>query len=326
MTLGSFMPAGSSWPAALASLAKSFPEHEIITDPEASRAALPRLDAILALRLDREAYEAALALKAVFVPFTGLNHLPSELLASRGVRAFNVHGNAELVAQCAIAMTLAFYGRTIEYHNDLRERRWHGFWIGKGAEDDWSSIYRRPCSVFGVGAIGTAIARVLKAFDCPVLGYRRRADLPAPPFFDRITSDLGEAVESSELLFLALPLTPATKGLFSREMLMGATGKFLVNVGRGAVVDEEGLYLALKGGTLKGAAIDTWYVYPPEGAVEGAPSRFPIHELPNVVLSPHIGGSTREAGPLNMEQSLGNISDWLGGKRCANEVDLGELY
>jgi lactate dehydrogenase-like 2-hydroxyacid dehydrogenase len=64
--------------------------------------------------------------------------LPVELLAARGVRGFNVHGNAESVAQCAIAMTLAFYGRTIEFHDDLRKRVWHGFWVGKGAEDEWS--------------------------------------------------------------------------------------------------------------------------------------------------------------------------------------------
>jgi phosphoglycerate dehydrogenase-like enzyme len=326
MIIGSFMPLGSNWPGRLAALAREFPEHEIIVRPEASRAALARLDAILALRLERGAYEAATALKAVFVPFTGLNHLPVELLAARGVRGFNVHGNAESVAQCAIAMTLAFYGRTIEYHNDLRERRWHGFWVGKGAEDEWSSIHRRPCAVFGVGAIGSAIARVLKAFDCPVVGYRRRSELPAPPFFDRMEPDIGAAVREAELLFVALPLTGATKGLFSKELLLSARGKFLVNVGRGPVVDEEGLYLALKGGVLKGAAIDTWYTYPEGGASEGAPSRFPIHELPNVVLSPHVGGSTREAAPLNMEEAIGNIAAWLRDERCANEVDLRESY
>jgi phosphoglycerate dehydrogenase-like enzyme len=326
MTLGSFMPSGSSWPGDLESLAAAFPGHEIIADPAAARAALPRLDAILALRLDRGSYEAATALKAVFVPFTGLNHLPTELLLERGVRAFNVHGNAESVAQCAIAMALAHYGRLVEYHNDLRARRWHGFWVGKGAEDEWSSLWRRPCAIFGVGAIGGAIARILKAFDCQVIGYRRRSELPPPPFFDRMESDLRKAVEAAELLFVALPLTPATAGLFSRELLLAARGKFLVNVGRGAIVDEEGLYLSLRDGVLKGAAIDTWYSYPQGGSIEGSPSRFPIHELPNVILSPHVGGSTREAGILAREQTMDNIAKWLEGRAIANEADLRELY
>jgi phosphoglycerate dehydrogenase-like enzyme len=320
------MPSESSWPTRLEELAAAFPDHEFIAEPAAARAALPRLDAILASRLEPEAYEEAASLKAVFVPFTGLNHLPTGLLLARGVRAFNVHGNSESVAQCAIAMTLAFYGRTIEFHDDLRETKWHGFWVGRGAEDEWSSINRKPCAVFGVGAIGCAIARVLKAFDCPVVGYRRRSGLPAPPFFDRMEGDLRAAVDAAEILFVALPLTPATTGLFGRELLLSARGKFLVNVGRGPIVDEEGLYLALRDGILKGAAIDTWYAYPEGGSRRGAPSRFPIHELPNVILSPHVGGSTREAGILAIEQTLDNIARWLSGEPCANEADMGELY
>jgi phosphoglycerate dehydrogenase-like enzyme len=326
MTIGSFMPFGTAWTAKLRELADQLHGHEVIVEPEEARAALPRLDAILALRLEAEAYEKATSLKAVFVPFTGLNHLPVELLASRGVRAFNVHGNAESVAQCAIAMTLAFYGRVIEYHNDLRERKWHGFWVGKGAEDQWSSIYGRPAAVIGTGAIGAAIARVLKAFDCPVVGYRRRSGLPAPSCFDRIETDLSAALVNAELVFVALPLTPATKGLFTKDLLLSMKGKFLVNVGRGDIVDEEGLYIALREKVLKGAAIDTWYQYPPAGSIIGAPSRFPIHELPNVVLSPHVGGSTHEAGPINMNQTLANIAAWLRGETCENEADLRELY
>jgi phosphoglycerate dehydrogenase-like enzyme len=320
------MPASSAWAPRLAALASRFPGHEIIADPDRAREALPRLDAILASKLETEAFAAAASLKALFVPIVGVNHLPTALLLERGVRVFNAHGNAQSVAQCALAMTLAFYGRTIEYHNDLRRGLWHGFWVGKGSEDEWSSIWGKSCAIFGTGAIGQALARLLKAFDCPVVGYRRRADLAAPPGFDRVETDLAAAVASSELLFIALPQTPATAGLFSKEVLMSASGKFLVNVGRGAVVDEEGLYLALKDGILKGAAIDTWYQYPQGGATEGAPSRFPIHELPNVILSPHVGGSTREAMPISMDATCANISRFLRGEGCENEVDLRELY
>ena len=199
MTIGCFMSSKSTWPSGLKQLQAAFPDHEIIVGGDAGRAALPRLDAILSSRLDRAEYAAATSLKAVFVPFTGLNHLPAELLLERGVRVFNVHGNAESVAQCAIAMTLAFYGRGIEFHNDLREGRWHGFWVGRGSEDEWSSIYRRSCAVFGVGAIGTALARILKAFDCPVVGCRRRSDLPQPPYFDRIESDPRAAVDGADV-------------------------------------------------------------------------------------------------------------------------------
>jgi phosphoglycerate dehydrogenase-like enzyme len=154
--IGSFIR-GSFWTDRLESLRRRFPSHEIIIDSAASRKALSGLDAILGGRLDREIFEAATSLKAVFVPFTGLNHLPRELLLERGVRIFNVHGNAEAVAERALAMTLAFFGRLVEFHNALRGCQWHGFWVGRGHEDEWNSIYRRRCAILGTGAIGSAM-------------------------------------------------------------------------------------------------------------------------------------------------------------------------
>jgi phosphoglycerate dehydrogenase-like enzyme len=326
MRVASFMPPNALWREALAELQARFPQHEILADPEVSRAALPQVEAILAGRLDAASYEAAVNLKATFVPFTGLNHLPADLLIARNVRVFNIHGQAAGVAQCALAMTLAFYGRLVEYHNDLRRTQWHGFWVGRGAEDEWESILGRPAAIFGTGAIGVALARMLKAFDCPVTGYRRRAGAPLPPHFDRMETDLTKAVQEAELLFITLPLTPATQGLFTKELLLSAKGKFLVNVGRGPIVDEEGLYLALKDGILKGAAIDTWYTYPQGGATVGAPSRFPIHELPNVILSPHVGGSTTDGVRHAVKETVENIAEWLETGTCRREADLREMY
>lgn len=326
MRLGSFMPLHSAWKPRLEALQARHPAHEILIDPRASQEAVGSLDAILAGRLDRTVFTAAASLKTLFVPISGLNHLPADLLLARGVRVYNVHGNAPGVAQCALAMAMAFYGRLIEFHNDLRETKWHGFWVGRGAEDEWNSLFGRTATVFGTGAIGVALAKLLKAFDCTVIGYRRKTDAPPPPYFDRIESDLAQAVADSELLFIALPLTPATEGLFTKELLLSAHGKFLVNVGRGAIVDEEGLYLALKNGVLKGAGIDTWYTYPQGGATVGAPSRFPIHELPNVILSPHVAGSTTDGIRQGMEDTLENIEQWLATGSCAREVDLREMY
>jgi len=326
MLIASLMPSPSRWTPALEDMARRFPDHEFRIDPETALSSPGRVDAVVASRVDPGLFEALSSLKAIFVPFTGANHLPRELLLQRGVRVFNVHGNAESVAQCALAMTLAFFGRTVEYHNDLREGRWHGFWVGKGAEDEWTSIWHKRCLVLGTGAIGSQLARLLAAFDCPVVGYRRRGDAAVPPHFDRIEPDLHKAWAEAELVFAALPLTDQTRGLVSKDILLSSRGKFLVNVGRGPVVDEEGLYLALRDGILRGAAIDTWYRYPEGGATTGAPSRFPIHELPNVLLSPHIAGSTAEANQLSMEQTMENLASWLETGRCAREVDLRELY
>ncbi len=326
MIIGSFLPLNSVWKNHLESLQQRFPQHQIIADPQASLDAVPRLDGILGGRIEESVFQNATSLKAVFVPFTGINHLPVPLLLERGVKVFNVHGQAPGVAQCALAMTLAFYGRLIEFHNDLKNTVWHGFWVGRGGQDEWNSIFGRTAAIFGTGAIGIALARLLKAFDCPVIGYRRNADAPIPPHFDRIETDLAKAVHDAELLFIALPMTPSTKGLFTKELLLSAHGKFLVNVGRGPIVDEEGLYLALKNGVLKGAAIDTWYTYPQGGATTGAPSRFPIHALPNVILSPHVGGSTTDSLDVKVGDTIENIAEWLATGDCKRRVDLIEMY
>jgi len=324
--IGFYLPLNQTWRDGIKDLSEMFPNVEFVEGSERCLSEFESLDAVVANPLPRERYEAASRLKAVFVPFVGINHLPSDLLLERKVAVFNCHGNAESVAERALALTLAAYGRVIEFHNDLRRGKWHGFWIGKGHEDFWHSLFRKPCAILGVGAIGTALAKLLKAFDCPVTGYRRKKASESQPYFDRVTNDVADAIRDAEIVFIALPLTAETEGLLSRELLSTMKGKFLVNVGRGAIVDEEGLYLALKDGVLAGAAIDTWYVYPPTGSSECAPSRFPIHELPNVVLSPHVAGMTVEAVAMNTAQTLGNVAEWLRTGSCGTKVDLRANY
>ena len=326
MKIGFCLPLNQHWRMSIDRLSIEFPDVEFIADSERSLAEFESLEAIVSNPVPRERYESARGLKAVFVPFVGINHLPADLLLERGVEVFNCHGNAFSVAERALAMTLAAYGRVIEFHNDLRQGKWHGFWVGKGHEDFWHSLYGKPCAILGVGAIGTALARLLKAFDCPVTGYRRRTSEETPLHFDRVTNDLADAVRDAEIVFVALPLTDETEGLVSRELLASMKGKFLVNVGRGGIVDEEGLYRALADGILSGAAIDTWYTYPAKGLMSGDPSRFPIHELPNVVLSPHVAGSTWEAVENNATQTIDNVAEWLRTGKCRSKVDLKANY
>lgn len=146
-----------------------------------------------------------------------------------------------------------------------------------------------------------------------------------PEGFDEVVGDLREAIDKAEIVFIALPATPLTDGLLTKDILATMKDKVLVNVGRGSIVDEEGLYLALKNGVLKAAAIDTWYKYPQGGTI-GAPSRFPINELPNVILSPHVGGMTNQATARAIDSTVQNIRDFLDKGACASEADLEAMY
>jgi phosphoglycerate dehydrogenase-like enzyme len=325
MVVGSFMPAHSVWEGHLDALEREFPGHRFFRALKADSPEVPSVEVMLASQLPRETFEAATSLRSVFLPIAGVNHLPVALLAERGVRVFNVHANAFDVAERALALTLAHYGRVVDYHNDLRQSLWHGMWARGGAEDNWDSIYGKTCAILGAGAIGSELAKLLKAFSCTVYGWRRHAGQPVPEGFDAIVPDIAEAVAKAEIVYAILPATPLTTGIVSKELLASMKGKFFVNVGRGSTVDEEGLYLALRDGILKGAAIDTWYTYPSSGKV-GAPSRFPIHELPNVILSPHVGGSTNQATARSVEATVKNIRDYLNTGRCEREADLAAMY
>ena len=327
MKIGAIVPASSQvWADSLAELGRRFPSHEFVVGEEAVLRSLPDLEALISSRLSPEMVEGAASLKALFLPITGVNAVPAPLLASKGVRVFNVHANAESVAQNALAMILAWFGRVIEYHNDLRAQTWHGFWVGKGSEDEWDSIFDRRVTILGTGAIGSALALLLKAFRCEVTGWRRRTDAPLPPGFDRVEAELAAALKGRDIVVAALPFTPETGGLIGKEAFEAMRGAFFVNVGRGATVDEEALWLALKDRVISGAGIDVWYRYPQAGSTRGAPSRFPIHELDNVVLSPHVGGSTRQATSAAVEVTCANLAAWLSTGKADFEVDLRALY
>lgn len=327
MLTGSLMPASSSrWAQRLEEAARRHPAHRFLLGETDATAALGELDALVAAHVAPRTVEAARSLRALFIPLTGLNHLPVRLLAERGVAVYNVHANAESVAQNALAMILAHFGRVIEYHEALRDETWHGFWVGRGAEDEWSTIFRKRCAILGTGAIGSALARLLQAFGCEVVGWRRRAEAPLPLGFSRVEATLEEAIRGAEIVVVALPLTPETHGAVSRELLLSMKGVFLVNVGRGATVDEEGLWLALRDGVLAGAGLDVWYAYPEAGSRTAAPSRFPIHRLPSVILSPHVGGSTSQAASAAVEHTIANLEMWLETGSAPTKVDLLAMY
>jgi phosphoglycerate dehydrogenase-like enzyme len=314
------------WLDKIEGLRREFLEVDFVTDRQNVDSEIENADAIVGGDLSLELVKVAKKLSMIFVPYAGVNALPLEYIKERGIRVCSMHANAPFVAERAIAMALAFYGKLIEYHNDLRHQQWHGFWAKKSTGDTWESIQGRNCAVIGTGEIGKHIAKYLKVFKCRVIGFKKRPITERPAFFDQITLDLNEALEKSELIFVTLPLTEETNGMFSADILSRMKGKFLVNVGRGKVVDEEGLYRALRDGILKGAGIDVWYTYPEPGETVGKPSRFPIHELPNVVLSPHLAGFTPQSADLNIEATVENIKSYIKTGEVEFEVDPELMY
>ncbi|HOV37356.1 MAG TPA: 2-hydroxyacid dehydrogenase [Spirochaetales bacterium] len=326
MRIGFIYPYNRLWEQYTTPLIEKYSEHEFVTDRNKALKEIESFDVLVGGIEPKGVYEQAHSVKAVFVPFVGVDHLPAPLFLEKGVRVFNSHGNARFVAERALALLLCCTGKVLQYHQDLTRGIWHG-WAGrKGVSDGWDSIVGYTATLLGTGAIAQWIARYLKVFDCRIVGYKKRPVSQLPEGFDEVVYDLPEALKRSDIVISTLPLTEETRGLIGRNEFALMKGKVLVNVGRGEVIQEEALYTALKDGVLKSAGIDTWYSYPKEGETAHAPSRFPFQELPNVVLSPHIAGFTEKATEENIRVTVANLDAYLSGKSVPNEVDLRLSY
>ncbi len=303
-----------------------FPDTRFVFDTDEHTRECIDADVIVGGIIPLTLLERAENLKLIIVPFVGVDHLPLDFLEEQGVRVANSHGNSESVAERALGMILSLYGKIIPLHEDLKKGIWHGFWVGKGLDDSWESIHGKSCSIIGAGEIGSSLARMMKAFDCTVTGFKKRKMAEIPLFYDAMVYDFTEAVAASEIVVNILPFTRETENIFSPEILQHMNGKVFVNIGRGKTVDEESLYKSLKNGILKGAALDTWFVYPQNGETTGLPSNYPFSDLDNVVLSPHMAGFTRKAAEENIKQAYENLESFLKTGSPVNEVNIQAGY
>lgn len=313
------------WEGKVEELARAFPEHSFISyssdsDPKAH---ISDAEVIVKGNLSQADLDKARNLRMVVVPWTGVDGLPLERLRERGVIVSNTHENAEVVAERAVALALAVTGRVVELHNDLAQ----GVWLGRPSnkEATWYSIIGKRCSVLGLGKIGQAIAKLISGFECEITGFKRTSGGEFS-YVKRVTDDIHDAVRAGDLVFVALPLTKKTAGIIGSDLLSQMKGKYLVNVSRGRVIEEQALYDALKSGTLAGAAIDVWYEYPSSDRPATLPSRYPIHRFSNVVMSPHVGSWSVESMHSMVNGALKNIESFLLKGRPEEEIDLDELY
>jgi phosphoglycerate dehydrogenase-like enzyme len=263
-------------------------------------------------------------LRAVVVPFAGVP--PETLTAARavpGLAVYNLHHNAAATAEKALELLFAVSRRTLHYDPALRA----GDWGGRGEVAVGITLAGRSALVLGYGEVGRRVAAVLVALGMRVRATQRvvrrasdgEVELHSP-------HALSKLLPKSEVVVVCLPLTQETEGLLGAEELsLMPEGAVLVNVGRAKVVDEEALFAALESGRLYGAGLDVWWKYPPRGGRTGPPSAFDFASLPNVVMSPHCGGSTADTESARWE-ALGHLLARLSEGKPPPPVDLDAGY
>ena len=204
----------------------------------------------------------------------------------------NCFGHEEAITEYVMAAVLTKYIPLIDADAKLRHGNWH-YMAGR------SDGLRRECSgssigLLGYGHIGKALARGAKAFNMEVHVANRSDVMPDSnvDYYHPI-SKLDTFWGAVDVLVVALPLAEATAGLVDKKAFAAMRpDSLIINVGRGAVIEENALYEALKTREIGCAVIDTWYVYP-QGENNGPyPGNLPFHKLSNIIITPHMSGWT----------------------------------
>jgi len=276
-------------------------------------------------RPDEAVLDAGKLLKAVIIPYTGVNRFEMSWFRKRGLLLGNSHGNAAIVAERAVGLAMAVCGRIPEFHNDLTRGDWHGTDDPVHPFDNWLSLQGKKVSILGTGAIGSHIAGLLTGFNMEIMGFRLHAAEKLPGFVS-VTGNVDEALSFGDIIFLALPLTEKTRHSLDGKRLEKMKGKYIINVARGELIEEKAFFECLKDGILAGAGIDAWYTYPREGDPVRTGSRYPFHTLPNVVVSPHAASHTEEGEMGQFRGALDNLRHYVKTGRLLYSVNLGEGY
>jgi len=249
---------------------------------------VPPYDAILvrsAVRIASRVIEAARNLKVVGRAGVGVDNIDVPAATARGVLVMNVPGgNSIAAAEHAIALMFAMARMVPQAMASLRGGAWErSRFVG-------CELTQKTLGVVGFGAVGRIVADRALGLRMQVVGY----DPQVPAFVMegfgvRAARDLEALLRESDFVSLHLPLNSATRNLFNRDAIRAMKrGAMLVNCARGGIVDEQSLLEALNDGHLAGAAIDVWSKEPP-------PADHPLLHHPNVIATPHLGASTREA-------------------------------
>ncbi len=249
--------------------------------------ALADADAVLCYRLAPADTARATRLRLVQTLSAGADSVERGAVPA-GTVLCNVRGHERTMAEWVLMAMLALPRQVLLLDRDLREGVWHrhgGDHLDLGEPE----LEGRTVALVGYGQIGRAVEQLVRPLGAKTIAITRNPRDGAW-HLDR----LAEAVAEADFAVVSLPGVAGTV-VGRRELdALGADG-YLVNVGRGSVVDEDALYEALRNRRIAGAAIDVWYRYPRKEGEVVQPSRHPFHELDNVLMSPHASGRSARA-------------------------------
>lgn len=262
------------------------------------------VDAVISrtIALSAKAIASCPTLKVISKHGVGVSNIDVAAATARGIPVFVTPGaNAQSVAEMTLGLMFSAARRIAWMDGELRAGRWT-------RAQDGLQLQGRTLGLVGFGQIGQRVAGVclalgmrVAAFD-PALGSRN----PLPQV--ELVSSIEELLPQSDVLSLHVPLTARTRGMIGAAQLqMLPPGAIVINTARGEVIDEGALIDALESRRLFAAGLDTM-------AIEPLPTDSALLRLANVVLTPHVGGSTPDALAAMASGAADNVLRWLDGE------------
>jgi len=251
---------------------------------------------------------------------------PVEFTTASGVHAINI-------AEYVFAMALAWF------HRLPRMLEWQARGQWPPDRERWAlfvpeELWGKTIGIVGYGSIGRQVARLAKAFGMRVLAMQRGEDRRDRGFVFPGTGDpegtlpdrfytpaqLHEMLAESDIVVIAVPLTPETRGMFDEAAFRAMKrDAFLINIARGSVCEEPALIRALQEGWIGGAALDVFEQEP-------LPPEHPLWRLPNVLISPHVAGFTPHYDTRAAQIFEENLARYMRGEPLLNRVDKARGY
>lgn len=303
----------------LDALRSSFPQAEFVVadTPEEVAKAVVDVDAVLGW-LSRDAFLAAKKLRWIQAHSAGVEFLARvpELVESDVIVTNTRGAHAATIAEHAFALLL-FLTRGLRHLDaQQRERSWR-----RPAGVQFVGLSGLTLGVVGLGRIGSAIAKRGHSFDMKVVAVDAD-DVPRADYVSEfwLLDGLPELLRRSDVVAVAAPITPETRGMLGPDQLalMKPTA-YLIVVSRGGIVDEHALVAALREGRLAGAGLDV-------ASQEPLPPDSQLWDAPNLIITPHCSGSSRQTTEMVWSIIAENLSRFIAGQPLMNQVDKRRGY
>lgn len=270
------------------------------------------VDAVISrtAELSARAIASCPTLRVISKHGVGVSNIDVAAASARRIPVYVTPGaNAQSVAEMALGLLFAAARRIAWMDAELRAGRW-------SRAQDGIELRGKTLGLVGFGQIGQRVALACQAIGMQVAAFDPALQSSPVPGV-KLVASLDDLLPLADVLSLHVPLNKHTRGMLgAAQFARMPQGAILINTARGEVVDELALIDALRSGRLHAAGLDTM-------AVEPLPAGHPLATLPNVVLTPHVGGSTPAALAAMASGAAANVLGWLQGRpvdasRCVN--------